>query len=373
MAGKRKGIYKRGDIYWISYVGHDGRVRRESAKTTKLKEAEAILTSRRNAVLEGKESAVKRVKNTTFKELAERYKEFIKPQKSYKAKCFNLGQLEREFGNLRLSDFTIELLERFQSKIITDGLKSESTRINNGIRPLKPATANRLLATLKHAFTKAYNWKYCSEDTLKDIREVKLFKEDNQRTQFLSNEQCGKLLLSCDMKNSSKYLKKIIIFALHTGCRKSEILNLKWGDVDLTHNRITITDTKNGESRKLPINSILMETLKNQVKFLHSPYVFCDEHGNRYDGGRILKLFKTVCKRADINDFRFHDLRHTYASHLVMAGVDLPTVSKLLGHKTISMTMRYAHFASEHFDNAADMLATRLNCCTSQLLHNQAA
>lgn len=372
MAGKSKGIYTRGRIYWISYVGLDGTLHRESTKSTKLKYAEAILTSRRNAVLEGKEPSVKKIQNPTFKELTDRYKEFIVPQKSYKVKCFNLNQLVREFGNLRLSEFSVELLERFQSKLITEGIRSESTRINNGIKPLERATANRLLATLKHSFTKAFDWGYCSETTLKCVRKVKLFKEDNARIRYLSVDECNDVLSACNQKSNSRYLKRILIYAIHTGCRKGEILNLKWENVDMKHSRITIVDTKNGEKRVVPIDFMLMEELKGIVRHLHSPYVFCDAAGKQYKGERISKLFKTVCNRAGIDDFRFHDLRHTYASQFMMAGGNLVTLSKLLGHKTFAMTLRYSHLAEDYLENAANLLANRLNGGSSQLLHNSA-
>ncbi len=88
-------------------------------------------------------------------------------------------------------------------------------------------------------------------------------------------------------------------------------------------------------------------------------------------GGRILKTFNAVCKRAGLIGYHFHDLRHTYASHLVMAGVDITTVSRLMGHKSLTMTLRYSHLAKDHLDSAVNLLADRMNGLTSQLLHNE--
>ena len=106
---------------------------------------------------------------------------------------------------------------------------------------------------------------------------------------------------------------------------------------------------------------------------LDSPYVFTDNNGKKY--GDIKRSFKTALRRAGIKDFHFHDLRHTFASHLVMAGVDLTTVSKLLGHKSITMTLRYAHLAPSHVKNAVDILDGAIetpNKSGAQKLHNRA-
>jgi integrase len=125
--------------------------------------------------------------------------------------------------------------------------------------------------------------------------------------------------------------------------------------------------TKNGERREVPINQTVREALQGIVRRLDSPYVFVDSKGRRYLD--VKNSFKTACNKAVIHDFRFHDLRHTFASHLVMAGVDIVTVKELLGHKTLTMTLRYAHLAPSHKVQALEELDSRLNS-TSQLLHN---
>jgi len=370
MAGNNKGIYRRGKIYWICYAGLDGKIHRESARTTKSREAEAILTSRRNAVLEGKEPAIKKISNPYFYEVVEKYREIFALQKSYRFKKYLLNQLVNEFGNLKLTDFTVDLVERFVAKMQTEGLKSASPRVVFGKKKtLKPASVNRLLAALRHVFTKAYDWDMCSDETLKRIRKVKLLKENNQRTEFLSIDQCNDLLNACHSTKDTRYLKPIISFALNTGCRKEEILGLKWEDVDMVHSIITLRNTKNGETRMVPINSALLASLEGIVRNISSPYVFCDVDGKRY--GDIRKTFNKVCNRAGVEWLRFHDLRHTFASHLVMSGVDINTVSKLLGHKSLTMTLRYSHLAQNHLDNAVENLAKRFKNGTAQLLHNQ--
>jgi integrase len=142
--------------------------------------------------------------------------------------------------------------------------------------------------------------------------------------------------------------------------RKSEILNLKWDNVDLKHGFILLDRTKNGERREIPINNTLRSTLQGITKRLDVPYVFFDpKKGKPYQN--VKRSFKTALRRAKIQDFKFHDQRHTFASHLVMAGIDLTTVKELLGHKTLTMTLRYAHLAPAHKVNAVNVLDKVIN------------
>jgi integrase len=117
----------------------------------------------------------------------------------------------------------------------------------------------------------------------------------------------------------------------------------------------------------LPINKGLEDILRQIVRHDNSPYVFCKTDGTKY--GNIRKTYIKVCNRVGVSDFHFHDLRHTYASQLVMANINLTTVSRLMGHKSLAMTLRYSHLAPDIFDSAASILNERLNITTSQLLH----
>ena len=209
----------------------------------------------------------------------------------------------------------------------------------------KPATINRLVATLKHMFSKAVEWDMVEEQTLKRIRKAKLLEENNRRLRYLSKEECHTLIKSC-----ANHLRPIVITALHTGMRKGEVLNLKREDnLDLKHGAygfILLKNTKNGERREIPINKTLRETLDGLIPRLDVPYVFYDPAtGKPYKD--IKRSFNSACRRAGIKDFHFHDLRHTFASHLVMEGQDITTIKELLGHKTLAMTMRYAHLSAE--------------------------
>jgi integrase len=290
--------------------------------------------------MEGKDPVVvKRIKNHSFRELAEHYLTWAERQRAYRSKRGFVKQLVEGFGNIPLRAFTIRLLEEWQTKRLA---------IN------KPATVNRILGTLKHMFAKAVDWEMAEEEVLKRVRRVKLEPENNRRLRYLSKEECQALINA-----SSPHLKPIVVTALNTGMRKEEILSLEWEKhVDLRHGFILLDVTKNGERREVPINQTIRDVLQCLVRRLDSPYVFTDGEGRRYQD--IKKSFRSACRRAGIKDFRFHDLRHTFASHLAMAGVDLTTLKELLGHKDIRMTLRYAHLAPSHKIKAVEMLREAL-------------
>ena len=137
------------------------------------------------------------------------------------------------------------------------------------------------------------------------------------------------LLLDC----CPPHLKPVVLVAVHTGMRKGEILKLKWDQVDIRHSFLLLDETKNGERREIPINRTLYELFAGMPRSLESEYVFVGKDGEPY--GDIKRSFHTALKKAGIRDFHFHDLRHTFASHLVMAGIDLLSVKELLGHKSL--------------------------------------
>jgi len=343
-----RGLYKRGTVWWLRYAGLDGRMVYESAGTDKQREAEALLHKRKAAIKEGKQPEIKKIANYTFNELIDEYSKWAERQRSFKSKLGFMRQLVAAFGNLPLRRFNTMMIEQYQTE-----------RMHRGN---KPATINRHLATIKHMFAKAVEWDMVEEETLKRIRRVRLLEENNRRLRFLNKRECQALVDACDA-----HLKPIVMVALNTGMRKSEILTLRWGNVDLNHGFILLDKTKNGERREVPINGTLrnvLETLyhgtKERPRRVDIPYLFYDmKTAKPY--GEIKKSFNSACRRARIEDFHFHDLRHTFASHLVMAGVDLTTVRELLGHKTLTMTLRYAHLAPSHKVKAVDILDGTIN------------
>jgi len=347
-----KGIYKRGNIFWIRYAGLDGKTVFESSGSDKFKDANDKLIGRKNDIKDRKQPEITRIGNHTFKELAEKYIPWMEGRhRSADSKKYRINIILSHFGNLPLRSFNTLAVEQYQTDLINKGLK--------------PATVNKHISILKAMIKKAVDWNMVEEETLKRVRRVKLLTENNKRLRYLSKEECQYLITVCD-----QHLRPVVITALNTGARKEEILSLKWDNVDLKHGFILLDKTKNGDRREIPINDTLRVTFKSLTRRLDIPYVFYDPlTGKRYKD--IKRSFKSACKRACVTDFRFHDLRHTFASHLVMAGVDLTTVKELLGHKDFKMTLRYAHLAPAHKVKAVDMLdSTLTGKPTIQKLYN---
>lgn len=291
---------------------------------------------------EGKQPEIKKIANHTFRELVEKYIAWMEGRhRSAESKKYRINIILSHFGNLPLRHINTLAMEQYQT-----------IQINKG---LKPASVNKHISILKAMLRKAVDWNMVEEEALKRARRVKMLTENNKRLRYISKEECQALINSSDM-----HLRPIVITAINTGMRKEEILSLKWEQVDLKHGFILLDRTKNGERREIPINETLRATLQGITRRLDIPYVFYDSlDGKRYKN--VKRSFKTACKRAGITDFRFHDLRHTFASHLIMAGIDLTTVKELLGHKTLTMTLRYAHLAPAHKVKAVDILDNTLN------------
>lgn len=257
---KGKGIYKRGNVYWIAYAGLDGKVIRETSKSDKFKDAETLLIQRRQSIREGKMPEVKRIANHTFNDLVTDYLKWSERQRAYSQKELVINQLKERFDKIPLRRFDTRLVEAYQSERLQAGkkkLKSEEIVCN------KPATINRHIATLKHMFTKAVEWDMVEEETLKRVRRAKMLEENNRRLRYLSKEECHTLIDAC-----VDYLKPIVITALNTGMRKGEILSLKWDNIDLDNGFILLDSgmTKNGERREIPINTTLRATLEELFK-----------------------------------------------------------------------------------------------------------
>jgi len=140
--------------------------------------------------------------------------------------------------------------------------------------------------------------------------------------------------------------------------RKGEILGLKWEAIDIGRGLIYLTDTKNGERREVLINEELKKVLVKLKLSKKGSCVFLKKNGDPYKDVR--KLFETSLKKSGIINFKFHDLRHTFASHLVMMGVDMMTVKELMGHKSIKMTERYSHLSPAHKKSAIELLGTQM-------------
>jgi len=150
----------------------------------------------------------------------------------------------------------------------------------------------------------------------------------------------------------------MILFALNTGMRMGEIRALTWEAVDLFRKTVTVFRSKNGEQRTIPINSLVLDVLKSKAKVrsLKSDYVFPNDTYTLLDDSHLRRAFRGAMKLCRIENFHFHDLRHTFATRLVQSGIDLYEVQCLLGHKSPIMTQRYAHHYPESLREGVEML-----------------
>jgi integrase len=182
------------------------------------------------------------------------------------------------------------------------------------------------------------------------VRDIRKPKESPGRVRYLSDEERIALLEQCKRSRNS-YLYTIIVLALTTGGRRGEILNLKWSDIDLSRERVIFRDTKNTDTRSVPLAQSALDVLQiYTAKTKSIQYSKALVFPNRVQTKSILirSTFENAVRRANIDDFRFHDLRHTFASYLTMNGASLLEIAELLGHKTLAMVKRYAHLCESH-------------------------
>ena len=230
------------------------------------------------------------------------------------------------------------------------------------LKYISKASVNKNVSCLRSMFNKAIEWGIFSGKN--PVKGIKFYKLDNRRTRYLEKEEIPRLLRACERQPG---LRDLIEFALNTGMRKGEIFGLKWNDIDINQGWVHLLRTKNNEKREVPINSTTRDILYRLKKHPESPYVFHRDDGRPYV--YVVKSFRRALRTAGITDFRFHDLRHTFASQLVMSGIELYTVKELLGHKTIEMTMRYSHLSCDHKKRAVQALCPRMpvNAAPSEL------
>jgi integrase len=163
-------------------------------------------------------------------------------------------------------------------------------------------------------FNKAIQWELLEESPL---RRLKFLKENNARLRYLSLEECQRLIDAC----IAQHLKAIVTIALHTGMRSGEIRNIQWRDIDFDSDFIIIRQSKNGESRHVPMDSTVVDLFRNCPRTPGSDFIFTNSVGGRL--GWLQHGFRKALGRAGLNDLHFHDLRHTFASQWMMAGGEL--------------------------------------------------
>ncbi len=284
------------------------------------------------AIYEGRHFKTREAKRRTLADLIDRYTRDALPAKGLQRlnQAPQLRWWREAIGVYTLADVTPALIAEQRDKLL-----GEETQYK---RPRGPATVNRFLATLSHAFTVAIReWGWLDENP---VRKVRRPTEPRGRVRFLSDDERERLLAACK-ESRNPYLYPVVLLALSTGARKGEIRWLTWRDVDLTRRVITLRKTKNGEIRLLPLAGRALEVITALAKVRRIDTDLLFPKG-------LEEAWLFALKRAEIDDFRFHDLRHSAASYLVMNGASLAEIAEVLGHRTLQMVRRYAHLSEAH-------------------------
>lgn len=330
-------LYQRGKSWYYNFT-HRGVRYNECIGPVRKTRAKEVEAKKRQEVAEGRfvplaQKATPRL-DVFVPEYLDYYRANRRPMSTRRQET-SWHSIEPVLGAKRLDEISARDVERYRR------IRQQHGRSN--------VTINRELAFLRNLFNKAIDWGAVSENP---VRKVRFAQEHNQRIRFLTKHEEARLLPVC-----KDPLRPVVITALHTGFRAGELLSLTWEEVDFDRRLVTVESayTKNGERRSIPMNEVLHATLEEvRIKQHKAGPVFLSRSGTPYRSFRT--AFERAVKRAGITDFHFHDLRHTFASRLVMRGVDLPTVKELMGHKDIKMTLRYTHLSDAHKHEAVRAL-----------------
>lgn len=320
-------IFKKQGAYWIDYRFQGKRRREKIGPSRNL--AKEVLIKRKAEISEARFFPERQRKSILFSAFSERYW-----QRHWQYLKGNGGEylrvtLEKAFGDKELVSITIADVQEFYN----------ATRTKASV-----ATANRYLARLSHMFERAKKWG--DHFVGNPAQEIERGKEEGQRVRFLSEEEIKNILTAAHRK-----IYPVLVCALHTGMRRGEILGLRWENVNLEQSIVYVVKSKSGKPREIPISPQLREVflalgpLKDGLIF-EIPVI------------TLRRYFDRAIQTAQIPSFRFHDLRHTFASHFVMRTSDLPALQHLLGHYSLKMTQRYAHLAKGHLASEMQRFAS---------------
>jgi len=309
----------------------------QNASFRRLTDAKRWAQHTESAIRENRYFKTAQARKHTLGQLIDRY---IREELPKKAKNINqkpqLLWWKKELGEYTLADITPDKIAECRDKLLSGN--------NDSDYKFAPATVVRYMAALSHAFTIAIReWQWLEDSPMKKVRKPSL---PRGRVRFLNEDERERLLKACQT-SKNEYLFLIVVLALSTGMRKSEILNLEWPDVDLQKERLTVHNTKNKERKVVPLSNLALDLMKKHVHRIDTDLVFPGRI-NKHKPIDIRTPWETALKTAEIGDFRFHDLRHSAASYLAMNGASLAEIAEVLGHKTLQMVSRYAHLSEAH-------------------------
>lgn len=325
---RAEGIYRRPDssFWWINATLPNGQRVRQSAGTENREDAEALLAKLKLDAYRGHHFGIK--PQRAWQEAVVRYLDIKRGLRSYKDLQRICRLLDPYLGAL--------MLDHINGDVIWRVVQGESKKGN------KPATVNRYLATIRSVLRMARDeWQW-----LDTIPKIRLLPGEVERDRWLTRAEADRLITCC-----APHLAALVRYALATGCRAAEITGLEWERVDLARNTAWLNRTKNGQPRGVPLNQDAVQVLREQIG-KHPRFCFTYE-GQPLRADVTNTAWHTALKRSGIADFRFHDLRHTWASWHRQAGTSCDELKDLGGWKSRQMVDRYAKFATENLLTAA--------------------
>lgn len=348
MARKGDGIYRRGKVWrldaWINGERYQLPLGKGISRTVALE----LASIERAKILKGEAGIGRKKKDIAFDDAAAEFITWAKANKRPKtAEGYEsiVNRLKEFFGGKNLGDIHPFLIEKYKQKRLGEGAK---------------VAVNRELSRLRTLINLCIKWK--KFEGANPASRFPRAPESRGRIRFLTEDEESVLLAKC-----AEPLRSVVVIGIHTGLRAySEGLSLTWPCVDFNQKAVTIEDhfAKNGETRTVPLNSVALETLKALKRRVPGPWVFMTQKGSKRAGNKhweqyrsFRTAFETACKHANLCDVTPHVLRHTFASRLVMKGVDLRTVQELGGWKSLAMVQRYAHLSQKHTRQAVELLA----------------
>ncbi len=334
----------------------NGRQFRRSTETEDRKLAIRIFDKLKGELAEGKWFEKVPVEKHTFGELMDKYlQEHSSVNKVKKSHLRDKGMAKNLlsfFKNRNLTDITSAMISDYKVKRRKDGVS--------------PRTINYELTMMSHAFNLAsLEWEWVKDNPVRRVRKDRV---NNFIERWLTPEEEKRLLCV-----SAPWLRDIIIFAIHTGLRQSEILDLRWSQIDLVRRTMTIFEQKNRGIDTLPLNETAVSVLTERYRHRSSEFdhVFPSANNTRIDNMNLVRAFKRVMRKAEVHNFRFHDLRHTFATRLVQSGVGIYEVQRLGRWKSPSMVMRYAHHNIESLRASIEVMDRFEGAIITNLSHPQ--
>lgn len=371
-------IIKKGDNWFIDYRANGRRIREKVGTSRKL--AESVLAKRTLEIAEKRFLNVRKVSRETFREFSARYLEWVKGRiRTVKDDQQRVRQLLKTFGNMQLAEMDIAVVEKYMAQRLQEpkqhhwrgrsaavlarrDAEAQGAKIKEWsatkAKTVSKATINREVATLRKILNKAVEWKIIPVNPFQGL---KLFDErEFIRKRYLKPDEI-RLLLEC----CTPAVRNVVTFALYTGRRHGEILGMRWQEVDLDNGYVYFPRTKKKEPDQVAIPPRARELLEKLGVGPRGEFVFMKERGGTGPLKYIRAQFMSALAKGGIKDFRFHDLRHTAVSYMMMNGIDLKTISELVGHTTAEMVdQRYGHLSPDHKRMATEIFGSAMDRLT---------